>query len=124
MAIAITFPKQGLVGLRRAFSEWWIGRTTGGLTGLELDFLVDAVWRYWREGHEERSMLCQRHQRWTSFDLTQAHLQASGQIQFSCLEHCPGDYDLKGQHTVFPREFTVPRGRWSEICEIPLAQEA
>lgn len=120
MAIAISLPRNGLVDLRRAVSEWRISRSTGGLTPLELDFLVDAVWRYWREGHEERSALCQRHQRWTSYDLTEARLQEGGQIRFTCLEHCPGDYDLKGQHTVFPHEFTVPRGRWSDISEIPL----
>lgn len=120
MAIALPAPRQALGDLRDAFSEWQIGRRTGGLTALELDYLVDAVWRYWREGHPERHVHCQRHDRQTSFELTEARLLEGGKIRLTCLEHCPGDYDLRESHSIFPHDFTVPRGRWSEIVELPI----
>lgn len=121
MAIALPAPRQALINLRDAFSEWEIGRRTGGLTRLELDYLVDAVWRYWREGSPDRKGHCQRHGRGTSFELTEAHLLEGGHIKLTCLEHCPGDYDLRESHSIFPHDFTVPRGRWSEIKELEVA---
>ncbi|HET7713782.1 MAG TPA: hypothetical protein VFK94_06015 [Patescibacteria group bacterium] len=118
MAIAVPAPRQALQDLRDAYSAWQIGRRTGGLNLLELDFIVDAVWRYWREGHPERNGICQRHKRWTSFELIEARLLEGGQIKLTCLEHCPGDLDLRGAHSILPHDFTVPRGRWSEIREL------
>lgn len=118
MAIAVPAPSQALVDLRDAFSEWQIGRRTGGLTSLDLYFVVDAVYRYWREGHPERQAHCPRHDRSTSFKLTDARLLEGGRIKLTCLEHCAGDYDLRESHSILPHDFTVSRGRWSEIREL------
>lgn len=121
MAIAVPAPRQVLFDLRDAVLEWRIGRRTGGLSSLELGFLVDAVWRFWREGHPEREAHCQRHDRLPSFRLIEAHLLEGGHIKLTCLEHCPGDFDLRESHSVLPHDFTVPRGRWSEIKELEVA---